>query len=327
MAIYDNYNLRFNTANQLLEMNTGAETWIPVPDTIAPAEIALANTQILIGNASNVAVANAMSGGATISNTGVLTLTNSSVTGQALTGFVSGAGTVSATDTILTAANKFNGNIALKYNSTGGDIVPAANSTSTMSVKRQDGTTNVINVDTTNQILSVGTIATDGDLTVKKAPGDGSSVSIFCQNSSTGGTANVKSQNQTGDVLQLVSVGSTFSVAELQRMTLLQSNSTTGTRIVSTDASAKMYFAMGGALAANDKMALDSTGALSVGTTSANAAAIVQADSTTRGFLPPRMTEAQRDAIATPPAGLMIYNTTTNKLNVYTTAWEVITSA
>lgn len=50
--------------------------------------------------------------------------------------------------------------------------------------------------------------------------------------------------------------------------------------------------------------------------------------STTQGFLPPRMTGTQRDAIASPPAGLVVYNTTTNKLNVYTgSAWEAVTSA
>jgi hypothetical protein len=38
------------------------------------------------------------------------------VTGKALTGYVSGAGTVSATDTILTAINKLNGNDGLKAN-------------------------------------------------------------------------------------------------------------------------------------------------------------------------------------------------------------------
>ena len=57
-----------------------------------------------------------------------------------------------------------------------------------------------------------------------------------------------------------------------------------------------------------------------------NASAILQADSTTKGFLPPRMTTTQRNAISSPAAGLMIYNTTTAKLNVYTTAWEEITS-
>jgi hypothetical protein len=53
-----------------------------------------------------------------------------------------------------------------------------------------------------------------------------------------------------------------------------------------------------------------------------NASAILDITSTTRGFLPPRMTSTQRDAIASPAAGLVIYNTTTNLLNVYNgTMW------
>jgi hypothetical protein len=39
--------------------------------------------------------------------------------------------------------------------------------------------------------------------------------------------------------------------------------------------------------------------------------------STTAGFLPPRMTTVQQALILTPPNGLMLYNTTTNKLQVY----------
>lgn len=54
----------------------------------------------------------------------------------------------------------------------------------------------------------------------------------------------------------------------------------------------------------------------------------LQVDSTTQGFLPPRMTTTERDAIASPAAGLIIYNTTTNKLNMRAAAaWEAITSA
>lgn len=54
-----------------------------------------------------------LSGGATGSGTTSIpvTLTNASVTGQAITGFSSGAGTVTATDTILNAINKIVGNI------------------------------------------------------------------------------------------------------------------------------------------------------------------------------------------------------------------------
>ena len=45
--------------------------------------------------------------------------------------------------------------------------------------------------------------------------------------------------------------------------------------------------------------------------------AILQADSTTKGFLPPRMTTTQKNAIATPASGLMVYDSTTNKLCCY----------
>lgn len=50
-------------------------------------------------------------------------------------------------------------------------------------------------------------------------------------------------------------------------------------------------------------------GVLTVGTTSPNASAKVQIDTTTQGFLPPRMTSAQRTAIASPATGLVVYQT------------------
>jgi hypothetical protein len=69
-------------------------------------------------------------------------------------------------------------------------------------------------------------------------------------------------------------------------------------------------------------------GRVAVGTTTPNAAAALDVTSTTQGFLPPRMTTTERNAITSPPAGLMIYNTTTNKLNVRTaSSWEAVTSA
>jgi hypothetical protein len=61
---------------------------------------------------------------------------------------------------------------------------------------------------------------------------------------------------------------------------------------------------------------IHSSGAVIVGTGAPNAAAQFQVDSVLRGFLPPRMSTAQRDAIASPPDGLMLYNNTTNKLQV-----------
>ena len=51
-----------------------------------------------------------------------------------------------------------------------------------------------------------------------------------------------------------------------------------------------------------------------IGTNNPSASAKLEISSDTQGFLPPRMTNAQRDAITSPAAGLTIYNTTVNCL-------------
>jgi hypothetical protein len=53
------------------------------------------------------------------------------------------------------------------------------------------------------------------------------------------------------------------------------------------------------------------------GVSDAVASAQFQIDSTTCGFLPPRMTTTQKNAIATPASGLILYDSTTNKLQCY----------
>ena len=54
---------------------------------------------------------------------------------------------------------------------------------------------------------------------------------------------------------------------------------------------------------------LSSFAQVGVGTLTPNASSVLDVTSTTQGFLPPRMTLAQRDAIGTPAQGLMIYCT------------------
>jgi hypothetical protein len=74
-----------------------------------------------------------------------------------------------------------------------------------------------------------------------------------------------------------------------------------------------------------ERMRIDSSGNVGIGAT-ANASAILDAQSTTKGVRMPNMTTVQKNAIASPAAGLMVYDTTLAKLCVYTTAWETITS-
>ncbi len=81
---------------------------------------------------------------------------------------------------------------------------------------------------------------------------------------------------------------------------------TTGTQtnkaftLYASDANALNYFA----------------GVTGIGTSAPNASAKLEIASTTSGLLFPRMTTAQRDAIASPADGLVLYNSTTNKLQV-----------
>ena len=63
-----------------------------------------------------------------------------------------------------------------------------------------------------------------------------------------------------------------------------------------------------------------------IGGTSLNASAQLQVDSTTQGFLPPRMTNGQRTAISSPAVGLIVYCTdATEGLYVYkSTGWTFV---
>jgi hypothetical protein len=68
-------------------------------------------------------------------------------------------------------------------------------------------------------------------------------------------------------------------------------------------------------------------GSLLLGTTTNVASSILTMESTTQGFLPPRMTTTQKNAIASPATGLVVYDTTLNKLCVRgALTWETITS-
>jgi hypothetical protein len=69
-----------------------------------------------------------------------------------------------------------------------------------------------------------------------------------------------------------------------------------------------------------------SSGQVGIGTSNPNAATIIEIASTTQGVLFPRMTKVQRDAISTPPIGLMLFVTDDNEgLYIYkTSGWVQI---
>ena len=70
-----------------------------------------------------------------------------------------------------------------------------------------------------------------------------------------------------------------------------------------------------------------STGAAGIGTTTPNASSLLEIKSTSKGLLIPRMTQTQRNAIATPATGLLIYQSDhTSGFYYYSgTAWTAVT--
>lgn len=64
------------------------------------------------------------------------------------------------------------------------------------------------------------------------------------------------------------------------------------------------------------------------GSTTTSTSAQVQINSTTKGFLPPVMTNAQKRAISSPATGLVVYDNGTNKLNYYNgSSWRGLDSS
>jgi len=75
----------------------------------------------------------------------------------------------------------------------------------------------------------------------------------------------------------------------------------------------------------NAKMAVTTSGSVSIGGLAPNANSLLDLTSTTKAFMPPRMTTTQRDAIVSPTKGMMIYNITTNVPDHYNgTSWGAV---
>jgi len=77
----------------------------------------------------------------------------------------------------------------------------------------------------------------------------------------------------------------------------------------------------------SEAMRIDTSGNVGIGTSSPNASAILDAQSTTKGVRFPNMTTTQKNAVSSPAAGLVVFDTTLAKLCVYSgSAWQTITS-
>lgn len=180
--------------------------------------------------------------------------------------------------------------------------------------------------DDTNNRLGVGTNAPSATGHFKGSGSTSATTSLLVQNSAgTEGLRIYDNQDFVSPNLSAILSGSTYLVrmgSTNSRLEFLNSSSS---------AEIAGYYRTGGTFVNLDiysaNLNLQPYGnTVNVGTQTSVASAVFNIQSTTKGFLPPRMTTTQKNAISSPAAGLVIYDTTLAKLCVYTTTWETITS-
>ena len=155
---------------------------------------------------------------------------------------------------------------------------------------------------------------------------------IFIDNTNTAGYGVFRINSGNADAAVGMAIhyfGSTWTDsggARRPSQTTVEGFEINGIAIAAPNVNGIINFFAGGVASSNEAMRITSSRNIHIGTTAGNANAILDVTSTTKAFMPPRMTTTQRDAISSPTAGMQIFNITTNKLNIYTTIWEAVTS-
>jgi hypothetical protein len=173
-----------------------------------------------------------------------------------------------------------------------------------------------------------------GNLLFSTNPGSGGSVAERLRITSAGsvgiGTTSPSTQFHVAGASAIARIDRTADASanpELQLTAVArQFNAGVGGATFATAAIQGAYYIYD-ATATEYRFVINTSGSVGIGTSSPSASAILDAQSTTKGVRMPNMTTTQKNAISSPAAGLMVFDTTLAKLCVYSgAAWETVTS-
>ncbi len=230
-------------------------------------------------------------------------------------------------------------------------VKPGADSTTALSFQNSTGT-QVLGIDTTNNRAVIGTTVPAckfevNNNTVAVAPLTAGDFQITASDAGAGSRIAMRSFTIAPQITGIFANGTAAiptAVTTAQYLNAFQARGYLATGYSGTvaeialyaednftDVSAPtgmlFYTTPSGSITSVLRMRVNKDGQVVIGPSTPATSALLDLQSTTGALVLPRMTTVQRDAL-TGASGMLIYNTSTNKLNVYTgAAWEVVTSA
>ncbi len=244
--------------------------------------------------------------------------------------------------TVATAAveTRFQNNVVMSQNATVGGTLGVTGNTS-VSTLSSSGAVSPNSLAVTNNATVGGTLGVTGNSSLSTLSTSGAATlnSLGVTNNATvGGTLGVTgnagfttfSSSGLGSPNSL-SVASTLSVSGNSSFSTLSSSGLATLSSLSVTNTGTLNTLVVNTTATTNDLIVNQNGTVTVdldvgnsalmGTLgTANSNSVLELVSTTKGFLPPRMTTTQRNAISSPTNGLSLFNTTTNRWNYWNSA-------
>jgi hypothetical protein len=313
------------------------------------------------GSVTNVATGTGLTGGP-ITTTGTISLANTAVT----TGSYGNASTVatytvnaqgqltatSNTSIAIDAAAVTTGTLAVARGGTNigsytiGDLIYASGTTTlakladvatgSVLVSGGVGAAPAYSASPTLTSVTAGTLTSSGNLTFtgtgNRITGDFGNATnasrVIFQNSTVNGGSRISViPNGTASSSGFEAYSGPNVDPNNTSIAVMAAQGTTDVRFSSTISGTGTYLPMTFYTNGSESARIATNGNVGIGTSSPNASAILDAQSTTKGVRFPNMTTTQKNAISSPAAGLVVFDTTLAKLCVYSgAAWQTITS-
>jgi hypothetical protein len=194
-------------------------------------------------------------------------------------------------------------------------MTPSIGSANIFNWTKTDGTTSILSIDAGNRFIGIGNTAP--------------AVNLHITGFSTGADGTARIEGSTGGYggnLQLNKSTDGATTDYLGRIQFLNNGTERAaiksfqTETINTTADLRFYTST--ASTESERMRIQTTGGILVNTTTNVASSIFTITSTTQGFLVPRMTTTQKNAISSPAEGLEVYDLTLHQRSYYNgTTW------